>query len=110
MISIDGIDGCGKSTQIELLREWIEQKHGSVKVVRDPGGTQLGESLREILLHKKEIALDVRAEMLMYMASRAQLVHECLRPWLDEGGHVVSDRDLLANGVYQGCGGGLGRW
>ncbi|MFN3191101.1 MAG: dTMP kinase [Aureliella sp.] len=107
MISIDGIDGCGKSTQIERLQSWIERAHGTVQVVRDPGGTQLGESLREILLHKKEIALDVRAEMLMYMASRAQLVHERVRPWLEEGIHVVSDRYLLANVVYQGYGGGL---
>ena len=106
-LSIDGIDGCGKSTQIELLREWLVAAGHEVLVVRDPGGTQLGETLRDILLHRQEIPLDMTAEMLLYMASRAQLVAELIRPALSDGKTVLADRFLLANVVYQGNGGGL---
>lgn len=106
-ISIDGIDGCGKSTQIELLANWLRENHQSVTVVRDPGGTKLGEALREILLHREEIPLSMQAEMLMYMASRAQLVNEVILPTLEKGECLVADRFLLANVVYQGSGGGL---
>lgn len=106
-ISLDGIDGCGKSTQLALLATWLESKNRTVQVVRDPGGTQLGESLREILLHRHEIKLDTTAEMLLYMASRAELVAEVVRPALAAGKVVLADRYLLANVVYQGYGGGL---
>lgn len=107
-LSIDGIDGCGKSTQIELLTHWLQQELGQeVTLVRDPGGTKLGESLREILLHREEIPLDMTAEMLLYMASRAQLVAEIIGPALAAGKTVLSDRFLLANVVYQGSAGGL---
>lgn len=104
-VSLDGVDGCGKSTQIEMLKQWLEQQGLSVLLVRDPGGTRLGESLREILLHRKEIPLASTAEMLLYMASRAQLVSECIEPALNSGRVVVSDRYLLANVVYQSCAG-----
>ncbi|MFO0941773.1 MAG: dTMP kinase [Pirellulales bacterium] len=104
-VSLDGIDGCGKSTQIALLKQWLENQGHSVLLVRDPGGTKLGESLREILLHRKEIPLASTAEMLLYMASRAQLVRECIEPALAEGRVVISDRYLLANVVYQSCAG-----
>ncbi len=106
-ISIDGIDGCGKSTQIELLSQWLQARGHSTITVRDPGGTALGESLREILLHRQDIDLDVTAEMLVYMASRAQLVGEVIRPALADGEIVIADRYLLANVVYQGSAGGL---
>lgn len=106
-ISLDGIDGCGKSTQLALLATWLESKNRTVQVVRDPGGTQLGESLREILLHRHEIELDTTAEMLLYMASRAELVAEVVRPALAADKVVLADRYLLANVVYQGYGGGL---
>lgn len=104
-VSLDGIDGCGKSTQIALLKQWIESQGKQVLHVRDPGGTKLGEALRDILLHRKEIPLASTAEMLLYMASRAQLVKECIEPALAEGRVVISDRYLLANVVYQSCAG-----
>lgn len=107
LLSVDGIDGCGKSTQISLLGKWLEQRGHEVVHVRDPGGTALGENLREILLHRKEIALGMRAEMLMYMASRAQMVEEVMVPALEKGQVVLADRFLLANVVYQGSAGGL---
>ena len=106
-ISLDGVDGGGKSTQVRLLGEYLQTLGHDVLTVRDPGGTKLGEALREILLHRQEISLTGTAEMLLYMASRAELVAECIRPALDSGKTVITDRFLLANVVYQGCAGGL---
>jgi dTMP kinase len=105
--SFDGIDGTGKSTQMDRFVAFLTERGYDVVTCRDPGSTHLGERLREILLHKSEILLGRRAEMLMYMASRAQLVDEVIRPALDAGQVVVSDRYLLANVVYQGYAGGL---
>ncbi len=106
-ISFDGVDGAGKSTQIELLTKHLAALGRAPHVFRDPGGTQLGDAVREILLHKKEIPLGLTTEMLLYMASRAQLVEELIRPRLNAGETVISDRFLLANIVYQGHAGGL---
>lgn len=105
--SFDGIDGVGKSTQMELFVEWLRQRGRHVTTCRDPGSTELGEKLREILLHKSDAAIGRRAEMLLYMAARAQLVDQIIRPALDAGRIIVSDRFLLANVVYQGHAGGL---
>ncbi|MCA9195561.1 MAG: dTMP kinase [Planctomycetales bacterium] len=107
MIAFDGVDGSGKSTQIELLRDWLLTRDLEVVLVRDPGGTVLGESLREILLHRQDIPLSITAEMLLYMASRAELVAEVIRPALEADKVVLADRFLLANVVYQGVAGGL---
>lgn len=106
-ISLDGIDGAGKSTQIELLRAFLEAKGHKVACFRDPGSTKLGEAIREILLHREDIPLANTSEMLLYMAARAQLVADQLRPTLDSGTTVICDRFLLANVVYQGVAGGL---
>ena len=105
--SFDGIDGVGKSTQLTLLVDWLRQRGYNVVTCRDPGSTELGERLREILLHKSDAPIGRRAEMLLYMASRAQMVDQVIRPALDAGRVVVSDRFLLANVVYQGYAGGL---
>ncbi len=105
--SFDGIDGTGKSTQMQLFADFLREAGHNVLTCRDPGGTILGERLREILLHKAEIPLSGRAEMLLYMASRAQLVEEVIRPAVEAGRVVVCDRFLLANVVYQGHAGGL---
>lgn len=106
--SFDGIDGVGKSTQMALFRDWLVQRGIEPVVCRDPGSTALGERVREILLASgDETAIGPRAEMLLYMAARAQLVDEVIRPALDAGRTVVSDRFLLANIVYQGHAGGL---
>lgn len=105
--SFDGIDGTGKSTQMDLFAQFLRDGGHDVLTCRDPGGTMLGERLREILLHKADIPLGGRAEMLLYMASRAQLVEEVIQPALKQGRVVVCDRFLLANVVYQGHAGGL---
>ena len=105
--SFDGIDGAGKTTQRELFCQWLSARGHSVVTCRDPGGTELGEAIREILLHRVELTMGPRSEMLLYMASRAQLVEEVISPALAAGKTVVSDRFLLANVVYQGSAGGL---
>lgn len=105
--SFDGVDGVGKSTQVSLFCDWLREQGHEFVVCRDPGSTELGESVREILLGNHQTPIHGRAEMLLYMAARAQLVEEVIRPALDAGKTVVSDRFLLANVVYQGHAGGL---
>jgi dTMP kinase len=105
--SFDGVDGVGKSTQIRLFCDYLRSRGQDVVSCRDPGGTALGESLRAILLGHHELPIHRRAEMLLYMASRAQLVEEVIRPALAAGKVVVSDRYLLANVVYQASAGDL---
>ncbi len=105
-LSLDGIDGTGKSTQCRLLTEWLRGLGKDVVTAVDPGGTPLGKELREILLsHRRDLAPACQA--LLFMASRAQLVADVIRPALESGKVVVSDRFLLANVVYQGHAGGL---
>jgi dTMP kinase len=106
-LSIDGVDGSGKTTQVELLAAWLRGQGHEVTSCRDPGSTPLGEAIRKLLLDRHDLAIDRRSEMLLYMAARAQLVEEVIRPALQAGKVVVSDRYLLANVVYQGHAGGL---
>jgi dTMP kinase len=105
--SFDGVDGTGKSTQIRLLADALRERGRQVVTCRDPGGTALGEQLRNILLGHHDTRIHRRAEMLLYMASRAQLVEEVIRPALAAGKIVISDRYLLANVAYQAHAGGL---
>lgn len=105
--SFDGIDGAGKSTQIGRFTCWLRERGCDVVYCRDPGGTELGEAVRSILLDSTGTRIGRRSEMLLYMAARAQLVEEVISPALAAGKTVVSDRYLLANVVYQGHAGGL---
>ncbi len=106
-ISFDGVDGVGKSTQTELFVEWLREQGHSVVTCRDPGSTELGERLRNLVLKASDIKINAESEMLLYMAARAQLVSEVIQPALEAGQYVISDRFLLANVVYQGHAGGL---
>lgn len=106
-ISLDGLDGTGKSTQCRLLVDWLAARRIPVTACTDPGGTALGHELRQLLLHRREHRMAVTTEALLFMASRAQLVDEIIRPALERGEVVVSDRFTLANVVYQGHAGGL---
>jgi dTMP kinase len=106
-VVFDGIDGAGKSTQIAMLRDFLMARGSSVFCTRDPGSTRLGDAVREILLHREDIPLTMTSEMFLYMAARAQLVVEQIRPALEREDIVLCDRFLLANVVYQGCAGGL---
>lgn len=104
--SLDGLDGAGKSTQCRLLAQFLRQRRYTVTECADPGGTAVGQVLRGLLLeHRHHLTLP--CEALLFMASRAQLTAEVIRPALDAGQAVVSDRFLLANVVYQGHAGGL---
>lgn len=105
--SFDGIDGVGKTTQIDLFRGFLESRGETVVVCRDPGSSPLGEQIRAILLNSTDLRIDNLSEMLLYMAARAQLVQEVIQPALARGQSVISDRFLLANVVYQGHAGGL---
>jgi len=106
-ISFDGLDGTGKSTQLGLLVDWLGSLKIPVTACVDPGGTALGQQLRQLLLFGRDHAIATTTEAFLFMASRAQLVAEVVRPALERGEVVVSDRFLLANVVYQGHAGGM---
>lgn len=105
-VTFEGLDGSGKTTQVELLRVRLEDEGEEVVSTREPGGTELGERIRELLLHGGHVA--PWAEALLYAASRAQHVVELIRPALERGAWVVCDRYLDSSVAYQGVGRGLG--
>lgn len=104
-IAFDGIDGAGKSTQIRMLTDYLNQQGQAFISVRDPGTTEAGEAIRGLLLNS-DLQMHRRCEALLYMAARSQLVEEKIRPALQAGQWVISDRFLLANVVYQSVRGG----
>lgn len=106
-ICLDGPDGAGKSSQAARLVEALRSEGREVLAVRDPGGTALGDRLRSLLLDRDNVESCPRAEMLMFMASRAQLLAEKVFPALEAGQVVVTDRFLLSTLVYQGLAGGV---
>jgi dTMP kinase len=106
-LSLDGLDGTGKSTQCQLLAESLRQRGLPITTCVDPGGTDLGSRIREILLHGRQTLMSMRAEALLFMASRAELISQVISPARSRGEIVLSDRYLLANVVYQGHAGGL---
>lgn len=108
-ITFEGIDGSGKSTQIELVEAWLRREGYDVLVRREPGGTELGEAIRDILLDPRWHNMHGRAEYLLYSASRAQLVEEVIRPHLQRPRAVMLlDRYYDSSTVYQGAGRELG--
>jgi dTMP kinase len=108
LISFEGSEGCGKSTQITRLREHLEKSGREVLLLREPGGTKVGEHIRHLLQHEKEAAnMTPEAELLLFAASRAQIVREKIRPALGRGAVVMLDRFLDSTTVYQGLARGL---
>ena len=105
-VSFEGLDGCGKTTQARLLAEALTADGVDVVLTREPGGTPLGEQVRELVLHGDHVA--PWAEVALYAASRAQHVAEVIRPALERGATVVCDRYLDTSVAYQGAGRGLG--
>ncbi len=105
--AFDGLDGVGKTTQLELFCQWLSGRGHDVVRCVDPGSTPLGEKIRGVLLERHGMRIDSMAEMLLFMAARAELVSEIIRPALEAGRTIVSDRFLLANVVYQGYARGL---
>ena len=106
-ISFEGIDFCGKSTQVELLKKYLLEKNKQVEIIREPGGTEISEKVREILLDKKHYHMFMEAEIFLFSASRAQLVREKIRPCLERGIYVISDRFHDSTTAYQGFGRGI---
>ncbi|TMJ96709.1 MAG: dTMP kinase [Actinobacteria bacterium] len=105
-VTFEGIDGSGKTTQVSLLAEKLRAEGGDAVEVREPGGTALGEQVRELLL--KGDAMAPWAEASLFAAARAQLVDEVIRPALARGAHVVCDRYIDSSLAYQGIARGLG--
>lgn len=107
-ITLEGPDGSGKSTITEFIVEYLKDLNIDFIVTREPGGTSIGEDIRNIILDKKNINMSPRTEALLYAASRSQHVYEKIRPALEEGKVVLSERFVLSSLVYQGIGRGLG--
>jgi dTMP kinase len=105
-VSFEGLDGSGKTTQARLLAKRLGADGEDVVLTREPGGTELGETIRELLLHAGDVA--PWAEAALFAAARAQLVAEVIRPALERGAAVVCDRYLDSSAAYQGAGRGLG--
>jgi len=103
----DGVDGSGKTTQLNRLADWLREQGYDVVTCKDPGTTELGERLREILLSKSETPIHMRSEMMMFTTARTQLVEQIIRPALKLGKTVVLDRYILSTVVYQGHAGAL---
>jgi dTMP kinase len=107
-IVIDGPDGCGKTTQTKLLVDWLKEQGVAVETFREPGGTAIGEKIRQVLLNPEHIAMSTAAEVMLYMAARVQLWNEKIAPALKENKCVVLDRWLSSTCAYQGFAGGFG--
>jgi len=107
-ITFEGIDGCGKSTQTSMCRTWLEELGRTVLLVREPGGTKIGERIRELLLDKKNSSMAPMTELFLFEAARAQIVEEVIKPALSEGKIVICDRFFDSSYAYQGCARGLG--
>ena len=106
-ITFEGLDFCGKSTQVKLLIEYLEKKGNKVCLLREPGGTPISEKIRDILLDKKNNEMCIESELLLFYASRAQLIKEKILPELAAGNIVISDRFHDSSTAYQGYGRGL---
>jgi dTMP kinase len=107
-VTFEGIEGCGKTTQAELLRLSLEKEGRHVVFTREPGGTEVGERIREVLLDNRIRRMEPLTELFLYLASRAQHVQELIRPALKEGAIVICDRFADASLAYQGAGRGIG--
>ena len=106
-LTFEGIDGCGKTTQLRLLAQYLREHGREVVETVEPGGTEIGRQIRRILLDTASSSIQPRTELLLYFASRAQNVDEIIRPALHAGSIVLCDRFTDSTLVYQGCGRGL---
>lgn len=103
----DGVDGAGKSTQLEMFVDWLHKQNHDVVTCKDPGSTELGEQLRTVLLGKHETPISMRAEMMMFTTARTQLIQQIVKPALAKKQTVVLDRYIFSTVVYQGHAGDL---
>ena len=107
-ITMEGPDGSGKTTQIDLLKKYLEHRGYDIVIAREPGGTTIGEAIREIILNPDYKEMGHMTELLLYASARAQLVNQVIKPALAEGKAVICDRFVESSAVYQGIGRGLG--
>ena len=107
-ITFEGIDGCGKSTQIELFHKKLLEDGYDVELLREAGGTIISEKIRQIILDKKNSSISIKTELLLFEAARAQIVNEIIKPLLTEGKIVICDRFIDSSVAYQGYGRELG--
>ena len=105
---MEGPDGSGKTTQIDLLKKYLEKKGYDIVIAREPGGTVIGEAIRKIILNPEYEEMGHMTELLLYASARAQLVNQVIKPALAEGKAVICDRFVESSAVYQGIGRGLG--
>lgn len=106
-ITFEGLDFCGKSTQAKLLKEYLEKNNKRVNILREPGGTNISEMIRDILLDTKNSEMFIETELLLFSSGRAQLVREVILPLLEENYFVISDRFHDSSIAYQGYGRGI---
>lgn len=105
---MEGPDGSGKTTQIDLLKKFLESKGYDIIITREPGGTEISEAIRNIILNPEFKEMSHMTELLLYASARAQLVNQVIKPALEEGKAVICDRFVESSAVYQGIGRGLG--
>ena len=106
-VVLDGPDGCGKSTQFARLSAYCDQLEVTVAEVREPGGTSIGEQIRAVLLDPANTKMSLRCEMMLYMASRSQLIEETIGPARGRGELILADRFISSTLAYQGTAGGM---
>lgn len=107
LITFEGIDFCGKSTQIKLLEKYLVNNKIETKIIREPGGTEISELIRDILLDKKNNLMFMETEILLFSASRSQLVREKIKPFIEKNYYVICDRFFDSTTAYQGYGRGI---
>ena len=107
-LALEGVEGAGKTTQARLLGEWLTSEGVPHRVAREPGGTPVGEAIRRVLLDAPELEVPAETELLLMLAARAAYVRDVVRPVLDRGEVMVSDRFELSTFAYQGLARGLG--
>jgi len=107
LITIEGMDGSGKTTQINMIRDYISEKGYNVVLVREPGSTKISEKIRDIILDPANGTMAATTEMLLYASARAQLVAEVIKPAIENGSVVVCDRFIDSSIAYQGFGRGI---
>lgn len=106
-VTFEGLEGCGKSTQVKMLFHFLNKKGIPVRVTKEPGGTKIGDEIRKILLDQKNNGMDYKAEMLLFLASRSENVRLNIIPALEKGETVLSDRFFDSTTAYQGYGRGI---
>ena len=106
-ITFEGIDFCGKSTQVDLLKKYLISQNKTVEIIREPGGTEISEIVRSILLDKKHNHMKMETEIFLFSASRSQMVREKIQPSINKGFYVISDRFHDSTTAYQGYGRGI---